>query len=262
MKKKSKRIKIGSIELEIDWTTIVALAVFIFIFVAYFLSPKRYLITTASYNKGSKEENALVEKVMGKENIEERFEIYFQWYNVVHELGHGMLRYNSDLKISRAKEEQLVNDFAVAYWMYYGETDKLVELADIANYAASQLESPIKDETKYLEYADKNFNTKEFQTFNNYGWFQFTCVKESIKNMKNLDEVLNEMEIHNYKLNKQETLEYPTINEEISGIIIDDAIKNFNEWGLYYPKAHQKFSNNPNNNYSRPGRKVLGLFYF
>lgn len=259
MKKKRKTIKIGKIEIEV--IDIIAILMVILVFAVYFLSPKRFLITTASYGKGSKKDNALVEKVMGKENPEERFKIYFQWYNVVHELGHGVLHYNSDLKIDKAKEEQLVNDFAVAYWMYYGETDKLVELADIANYAASQLESPIKDESKYLEYAEKNFNKKEFKTFNNYGWFQFTCVKESVKNMKSLEKVLKEMGIENYKLNKQKTLEYETINEETSGIIIDDAIENFNEWGLYFPKAHQKFSNNPNNNHSRPGRKMLGLFY-
>ena len=72
---------------------------------------------------------------MGPDKTEERFRIYFQWYNVLHELGYGLIYYNNGVNIAVADEEQLVNDFVVAYWKYYGEEDKVKELEDIVNYA-------------------------------------------------------------------------------------------------------------------------------
>ena len=49
------------------------------------------------------------------------------------------------------------------------------------------------------------------------------------------------------------------IDEEESTAIIDEAVKNFNEWGLTFPVAYQMFNNDPNNNYSCPSKNFLGL---
>ena len=99
---------------------LIVLGLMLACFAAYFLAPKAYSVVTARYNSGTDEQNAEVVLALGDENTEEDFEIYFQWYNVIHEMGHGLIRYNSDKKFGNAEEEQLVNDFAVAYWMMYG----------------------------------------------------------------------------------------------------------------------------------------------
>ena len=111
-----------------------------------------------------------------------------------------------------------------------------------------------------MEFAEENWNKPSFNTFNNYGWFQFSCVKESLKNKKSLEEVLTEMKIKNFKIPEKELLEYNDITEEKSTKIINDAVNNFNEWGLVFPKTYQKFDNDPNANYSRGAKNILGIY--
>lgn len=115
----------------------------------------------------------------------------------------------------------------------------------------------------YMELAKENSNhtsiNQEFFNFNDYGWFQFSCVKHSIEQNKSLEEVLKEMGFENVQLTEKMILEHKTIDEEESTAIIDEAVKNFNEWGLTFPVAYQMFNNDPNNNYSSPSKNFLWL---
>lgn len=242
-----------------DW---VFLAVFLILVVIYLISPRVYSVTTARYGQGTKEDNRNVEVAMGTENTEERFLTYFQWYNVIHELGHGLKAYNSNLKLGHAETEQLVNDFAVAYWMYYGEEEKLELLQDIVDYATEHIEKPELGNLTYIEYANKHWSEDDFMAFNGYGWFQFTSTKESLKNKKSLEEVLEEMRIKDYKLTDKKLLEYPEINEEVCTQIINDAVDNIRDWGLKYYDVKHHYSNNPNSNFSGPSKMIFVFFDF
>ena len=257
-KNKKKIIRIG--KLEVERNAIIVLVIFIILFIAYVLSPNIYSITTAKYGKGSEKDDNNVRIALGEQNTEGRFLTYFQWYNVIHELGHGILIYNSDIKISPADEEQLVNDFAVAYWLYYGEEERINELRDIVEYACKNIKSDADDGVNYLEFAKANWGKSSFNTFNNYGWFQFNSVNESLNKEKDLETVLKEMGIRNVNIKSSKKLEYSIINEETSTQIINDAINNFHEWGIEFPKAYHKFSNNPNSNYSGNRKNFLGLY--
>lgn len=256
------QIKIGKIE--ITKGALIEIVIFLILIIAYILSPKCYSVTTGLYNQSTKENQKNVETAMGKENTEERFEIYFQWYNVIHELGHGLLYYNDGVDIDVVDEEQLVNDFAVAYWKYYGEEEKLKELEDIVNYAVENVGTNYKDGVDYIKLGKENSNGKSFSNsffnFNDYGWFQFSSVKKSFETNKDLNQVLKEMGFKDFKLTKKELLIYEDINTEVSTQIINDAVNNFNKWGLKFPKATHHFEKDPNNNYSRSMVKYLGLF--
>lgn len=260
MKKTQKNNKKKKIEIKFTKTDKIVVPIFILLIICYFLSPKIYLVTTARYGQGTENDNKNVEIALGKENTEERFKLYFQWYNVIHELGHGVLRYNSDIKISAAEEEQLVNDFAVAYWLHYGEAEKINELENIVEYASNNIKSNAPKGMNHLEYGKKNWSKPSFNTFNNYGWFQFNCVKESLKNKKTLEEVLKEMKIKNFKATKSKLFEYPIITEEVSTKIINDAVNNFHKWNLEFPEVIQFFDDDPNANYSKPFRNIFGIY--
>jgi len=78
-------------------------------------------IITGRYGKGTSEQNEVVDLILGKINTRERFETYFHWYNILHELGHSIMYFNTDVRPHPVNEEQMVNDFAIAYWLYYGE---------------------------------------------------------------------------------------------------------------------------------------------
>lgn len=241
---------------------LIVLALMLLCFVIYFLAPKSYLVVTARYNAGTEKQNKEVILALGTENTEEDFGIYFQWYNVIHELGHGLIRFNSDLKFDDAQEEQLVNDFAVAYWMLYGEDYKLERMEAITMHAMNSLESDAKPGQTYMEFAKERWGKKGFFTFRNYGWFQFNSSHVSLQNRKDMDTVLKEMGIEGYTLPENpQKLIYGTINEDVSDQILVDAVENINSWGLYFPKVYHKYHNNPNDNYSRPSRD-FGFFSF
>lgn len=259
-KKEKKKIKIGKLVIAGSITEFIISIVVIALAISYFLAPNIFLITTARYGNSLEVDNNNVKVALGTENTEERFETYFQWYNVVHELGHGILMYNSDIKISDVEEEQLVNDFAVAYWLYYGEEEKINELEDIVEYAVNHIESDVEDGVTYMEFAEKNWNKSSFNTFNNYGWFQFSCVKEALNKRKSLEDVIKEMGIENINLSEPKLLQYPEINEEVSTQIVNDAVENFHKWGLEFPSVYQSFDDDSNANYSRNGKNFFGLY--
>ena len=114
-----------------------------------------------------------------------------------------------------------------------------------------------------MENAKQHSNHSDFDAsffnFNDYGWFQFSCVKHSFEQNKSLEEVLHEMGFQDVTLPEKTLLEHKVIDENESTQIINEAIENFHSWGLKFPKAHQSFSNDPNQNSSRPLKNVFGI---
>ena len=256
MKKQSDNEKKLKIEFKLyeSKKDIVVSVIMIVLILGLFLSPDFYSVTTAKWTDWNETDTANVTSAMGEENTEERFRLYFQYYNVLHELGHGLLKYNKGVKIHVVDEEQLVNDFAVAYWNYYGEPEKMAELYDIVTYAVENVGDNYENGVDYIELAKKhstyNRIKNEFFNFNDYGWFQFSSVKHSIEQNKPLEDVLKEMGFKDFKLTEKQLLEHRVINEKESTAIINEAVKNFNDWGLYFPETHQSFNSDPNMNYS------------
>lgn len=81
----------------------------------------RVSILTGDYEQAPQEQKKMIQELFG-ENAEYNYELYFHWYNVIHELGHFIMMYNSPSRPHHAEEEQLVNNFAYAYWKHYGDT--------------------------------------------------------------------------------------------------------------------------------------------
>lgn len=259
--KSERKIKIGRFEMK--WKSFDLLLAGILVLI-YIFSPRVYSVTTGLYNQSTEDDQKNVVTAMGITNTEERFKLYFQWYNVVHELGHGLLYYNNGVSVPIVDEEQLVNDFAVAYWKYYGEPEKIEELYDIVNYAVEHVGTNYQNGVDYLKLGRDNSSKKTFNnsffTFNSYGWFQFSSVKHSLESNKSLEDVLKEMGFKDFKLSGKETLVYDKIDEEISTKVINDAIANFKSWGLNFKNATHHFSKDPNMNLSSSKVKYLGLF--
>lgn len=280
-----KTIKIGKLEIKGSIPGFIALGIMIVLLIIYVFSPRVFLITTARYGAGTEIDNQNVITALGTENTEENFNLYFQWYNVVHELGHGMITFNGERNLTTIEdninnefdivkfldehgenttwnvyEEQLVNDFALAYWMYMGEDEKIQQLETLVNHAVEHIQSDVKDGQNYIDFAMENWNKSSFDTFNNYGWFQYSCVQNSLKNRKTLDVVLKEMGATDFDLSKFDKKQYGEINEETSKQIVQDAVENFRQAGLKFPKTYQTFSDNPNTNYSVDVKNFLGIY--
>ena len=259
--KEAKKLKIGKLEISLS---VIDYVVFAILILVYVLSPKVYSVTIALYNQGTEEDFKNVQIALGTENTEERFRLYFQYYNVLHEIGHGLIYYNKGAKVPVVDEEQLANDFAVAYWKYYGEEDKVAEIEDIANYAVEHIGTHFVDGDDYMKLGRDNSTKRSFNNsffnFNDYGWFQFSSVKHSFEEDKSLEDVLKKMGVKDFKLTEKKTLVYEKINEETSDKIVSDAVENIRSWGLKYPDATHHFNKDPNMNFSRSMVKYLGLF--
>lgn len=238
---------------------IILLAVLTIVIAAYFIAKPALLITTGRYGQGKIEDNKLVSSILGEEYAEERFELYFQWYNVLHELGHGIIFSNSKSKSEPVDEEQLANDFAVAFWTYYGEEEKLNKLELIVSNALENLDRPVDENTSHMDYAKKNWGKKELYTFENYGWFQFSCVSSSLNERDTLESVLIKMGVNNIEKQPRKTFVYQTIGEDTVVKIIEDAVAELHKWGAEIPNVYHTFSNDPNNNKCQKIKNVFGV---
>lgn len=74
-----------------------------------------YTIYSGKYETGTVEQKRGFIELFGEEDIEHKFDLYFHWFNRVHEIGHCILD-AKNINMDKVKEELFVNRFAVAYW--------------------------------------------------------------------------------------------------------------------------------------------------
>ena len=218
-----------------------------------------FYVVTAKYG-ATNEYKEFIDKTFGT-NAEERFRVYFQWYNVVHELAHGLITYNSNIsyvdRLVKSKqegylEEQLVNDFAVAYWKKYGDSDKVQMVKDTVDYILSNMKDPTDGKKTYLEYGKEIMSSSKEPTFEEYGWFQFSCVKAAFEKNLTLEEAYKNLGLAKEVKFDDEKLSYDKIDETVSDKVISDTVAKFKKWGLNIGEIYHAFDNDPNNNYSAP----------
>lgn len=106
-------------------------------------------IITGQYSTAGDIGQQMIQALFGKD-AQYRYELYFHWYNLIHELGHAIMMFNNPARPHPAEEEQLVNDFAVAYWRQYGETAKLRQLEELVTQTLTKF--PALTDGDYLEF--------------------------------------------------------------------------------------------------------------
>lgn len=202
-------------------------------------------IITGLYKNGSAQQHELVGNLFGLHQAEEWYEIYFHWYNVIHELGHALIAWNMEQRPTPVEEEQLVNDFAMAYWRYYGEEEKLSLLEKIVSDTLPRFTRPAAEGVGHLDYANENWGKEGFYTFNNYGWFQFNCVAAALKKQTSLMIVLQRMGGVHLEAQPKETLHYIP-DERLAATVIEDAAPLMVKWGMKVPVVRLAYSNDLN----------------
>ena len=215
------------------------------------------VITLGLYGQGTEEQNAMIHAFLGGEQARERFELYFQWYNTIHELGHAITVHNGtygppDMGFRHMVDEEiLVNSFAVAFWMYYGEEEKLNALSDMVDYALSNI-PPAVDYLNHIDFMREAVDGLRYApfTFEVYGWFQFSLVRDILRERDSLDlaALLTQMTgIESVRVPPERTLVYPSLGTDIVPIILADAISILNNRGISLPSVYVTFSTDPNN---------------
>ena len=208
-------------------------------------------IITGRNGKGTSVENNIVSSIFGELNTKEKFKLYFYWYNVIHELGHGIMAFNCESRPHPVIEEQFVNEIAVAFWLYYGEEEKINDLYSIVSYALSKFICPAKEGVSHIEWAHENWGTDEVMNFNNYGWFQMNCVNDALLKRKCLELTLIQAGVNNINVQPQKTLIFSKLEETTVSDIISQAAFLLREWGVVLPDVHNSFDNDPNRHMSK-----------
>ena len=202
-------------------------------------------IITGLYGVGTPEQNALVECIMGGARAAERFEVYFHWHNLIHELGHGIMWFYTKERPHPVDAEVLVNRFAVAYWRHYGEAEKLEILRETVGHALGQFARPVGEDVSAMDYAKEKWGQEELYNFNNYGWFQMSCVADVLREELDLRAVLEQMGGANLVEPPRKLLCYE-LDEDTPGRTVADAVEMMREWGIVLPGVRVTFDDDPN----------------
>jgi hypothetical protein len=218
-----------------------------------------YIVVTARYG-ATQETKDFISKIFG-DNAEEKFRVYFQWYNVVHELTHGIVAYNTninrlerDIKYGKEGylEEQKVNDFAVAYWKKYGDQEKVKLLKETVDYIVSNMKDPTDGKLTIEEYGKQLWQSDNpDSSFEEYGWFQFNSVKMAFEKDLTVEQALKNLGVTKEVKLDEEKLSYDKIDETVCDKVISDTVAKFKKWGLNFTEIYHVYNDDPNTNYSK-----------
>ena len=129
----------------------------------------------------------------------------------------------------------------------------------IVAYALNNFERPVDENTSHMEYGRSRWGKRDFFTFNNYGWFQFNCVNESLREIRTLESVLSDMGVKSVSIQPQQTFIYHTVGEETVADIIYDTVSVLREWGAEIPSIYHTFNNDPNKHMVQEKRNIFGI---
>jgi len=211
------------------------------------------VIVNGLYGQGTPAQNEMIHALLGGELARDRFELYFQWYNTIHELGHLITIYHSTHDFRHLVEEELlVNAFAVAFWTYFGEAEKLYALEEAVEYILSNMTPPVEN-MHHLDFMREAVDEERFAeifTFEIYGWFQFSIVSELLRERESLDlaQLLTEMTgLENIQAQPRQTFGYPALGIDMIPTIVGDVIAVLQDWGVEsFPDVYIAFSTDPN----------------
>ena len=202
---------------------------------------KKYKILSGRFESGTEEQQAGYRQLFG-EAVQYRFDLYFHWYNLIHELGHCMVeRYG--LEMPEVKEEMFVNEFAVAYYRYAGEAERLEELRNILQGIIDQMPSPVPDGETFLSFYERIWNTDEIMQVMIYGYFQLNSVLEAMRVNRSLADVAAEL---GASFQSAAARKCPGgISADNAAAYLETAVGNLTACGLSIPEVRLELLENP-----------------
>ena len=202
-----------------------------------------YRIITGKYETGTEEQQKNFCELFGEEDIQFKFDLYFHWYNLVHELGHCLLEmYGKHME--QIDEELYVNRFAVSYWKLADGNENLVELKEMLTSIFYKLPNPVPQNMEPKEFFKSMWGNEKRPSVSLYGYFQFSCVLEAMSNESDLYEVLNEVGIKTTHLKEIKIYEGQVSSGSASDII-NLCIENLRNIGVAVEDIKLEFADNP-----------------
>ena len=203
----------------------------------------KYIIMSGKFESGNEEQQQGYKMLFGAEDIQFFFDLYFHWYNLVHEMGHCIVE-KQGAKFSKVDEEMYVNSLAVSYYRFMGEEEKLGKLEERLTNILNQVPAPMPEGEDFVSFYTRIWNTEAINNVMIYGYFQLRSVLEALKNRRSLDAVLKEIgvEIESSISKEKCTAE---IKSENAVLFLESARKNLISLGVEVPEIRLELVDDP-----------------
>lgn len=166
--------------------------------------------------------------------------------NVTRQGGKLVKKYAYRIKVDvhPANEEQLANNFAVAYWKQVDGGDNLKQVKAIVDDILNRLPRPIPEGANYLDYFIENWYNIDMLSVAVYGFFQMSYVKSSFKANKSLTYVLYDLGYKDVNTSFLTKKSYEISNDSVSQIV-NDCIDTLRTLGIKIPDIETCLVDNP-----------------
>ena len=202
-----------------------------------------YVIMSGKYETGTEEQQTGFAMLLGADNIRYKFDLYFHWYNLVHEMGH-CIKSGCDVEMSNVKEEMYVNELAVAYYRLLGENDRLSELQNMIQNAVDNMPSPVPEGEDFVGFYERIWGTDQLMNVMVYGYLQLNSVLLALKNNKSLEDVLKEIGIFIDTGKELAACDLPIASENAENFLLS-ARDNMMKLGVDVPQIRLELQDNP-----------------
>ncbi len=203
-----------------------------------------YKILSGQFDKGTTDQKAAYIQLLGKDHTQYKFDLYFHWYNIVHEYGHCLLDYYNK-SIGGVKEEILVNQFAVGYWKRMGYEKELQSLEEMLSGILQGLQSPVPDHMSLVEYYEQIWGTDLLMRVDIYGYLQFKTVLLALENTEDLSTTLKKMGIQKSLEKKDKLCTKYSITAQTAYPVLDNLQLMLDGSGIEHPDVQLELVDDP-----------------
>ena len=202
-----------------------------------------YKIISGQYELGTEEQQTAYKQLFGEESVQYKFDLYFHWYNIVHELGHCVLEARK-ITATDVQAEMFVNEFAVSYWRQVGCGERIEELREMLEHILQDVPSPVPEGEAFEAYFEKIWETDALDDVNVYGYFQFRSVLEAMKYNMSFAKTVSQAGIRVKEDAKIANYEEPVCAENARKVL-QSALDNLSEMGVEMPEIQLQLVKNP-----------------
>lgn len=202
-----------------------------------------YKIISGRYETGTAEQQSGYNQLFGSENIQEKFDLYFHWFNIVHEIGHILIDIQK-IDMDKVAEELFVNCFAVSYWRITDNCNRIKKVENLIKNILKIMQNPVPQGVAFNDFFKGIWGTEQMNTIEMYGFFQMSCVAEAFKSNRTLPELLSEIGYENIEMSLLDSYN-GDVNSKNSIEVLNHCISNLNKIGVKLAKVNIELVDNP-----------------
>ena len=202
----------------------------------------KYKIVSGRYETGKEEEQMGYRQLFGEDNIQYKFDLYFHWYNLVHEMGHCLVeKYGKQL--SKVQEEMFVNALAVSYYRYIGDSERLSELQSYLQAVIDMVPSPVPEGQTFTSFFESIWGTEALNNVMLYGFFQLNSVLEAMHKDMSFEEVAKDLGV---TLRPEKPVKCSAaVTSSNATLFLESAVENMKSFGFEVPEITLELADNP-----------------